>query len=108
MHTVRAVVTAERQALELTKMEPLNDRILVKPIVEQSASIGGILLPSAPSKANSDAHFGTVVAIGADVKLELKEGDAVVFQKYAMAEVEVPEGEILFVAEKSVLGVLQQ
>jgi hypothetical protein len=31
-----------------------------------------------------------------------------VYQKYAMAEVEVPEGEVLFVAQKSVMGVLTQ
>jgi chaperonin GroES len=48
-----------------------------------------------------------VLAIGADVKLPLAVGDKVVFQKYAMAEVEVPDGDILFVAEKSIMGKLE-
>ena len=39
--------------------------------------------------------------------LDVSVGDMVVFNKYAMAEVEVPEGEIIFVAEKSVLGKLE-
>jgi chaperonin GroES len=48
-----------------------------------------------------------VLALGADVKLPLAVGDKVVFQKYAMAEVEVPDGDILFVAEKSIMGKLE-
>ncbi len=48
-----------------------------------------------------------VISVGADVKLPLSPGDNVVFQKYAMAEVEVPEGEIIFVAEKSIMGKLE-
>lgn len=46
--------------------------------------------------------------MGGDVKLQLATGDMVVFQKYAMAEVEVKEGQILFVAEKSIMGKLEQ
>jgi chaperonin GroES len=68
---------------------------------------GGILLPSAPPKANSDAHFGEVLAVGGEVKLGVAPGDVIVYNKYAMAEVEVPEGEVVFVAEKSVLGKLE-
>jgi chaperonin GroES len=49
-----------------------------------------------------------VVALGDEVDLDVKAGDMVVYQKYAMAEVEVPEGEVLFVAQKSIMAVLQQ
>jgi chaperonin GroES len=48
-----------------------------------------------------------VLAIGSGVTLKLSVGDKVVFNKYAMAEVEVPDGDILFVAEKSILGKLE-
>jgi chaperonin GroES len=48
-----------------------------------------------------------VLTIGTEVKLPLAVGDKVVFNKYAMAEVEVPDGDILFVAEKSILGKLE-
>ena len=44
--------------------------------------------------------------MGAEVKYPLSKGDMVVFQKYAVAEVEVKEGEILFVAEKSIMAKL--
>jgi chaperonin GroES len=48
-----------------------------------------------------------VLAVGGEVKLPLAVGDRVVFNKYAMAEVEVPDGDILFVAEKSILAKLE-
>lgn len=48
-----------------------------------------------------------MLAKGDAVKLEVQVGDMVVFNKYAMAEVEVPEGEVIFVAEKSVIGKLE-
>ncbi|KAG2434185.1 hypothetical protein HXX76_007911 [Chlamydomonas incerta] len=76
-------------------------------IEEEQKTAGGILLPKAPPKANSDAHIGEVLAIGSEVTLSLAKGDMVVYQKYAMAEVEVKEGQIIFVAEKSIMGKLE-
>lgn len=104
---VRASVTAERASLDIRKMSPIHDRVLVKPIEEETRTPGGILLPKGPPKAPSDAHFGEVIAVGELVTLSIKEGDVVIYQKYAMAEVEVPEGQILFIAQKSILGMLE-
>nr|7EKQ_P Chain P, Chaperonin 11 [Chlamydomonas reinhardtii] len=102
-----ASVTAEKAALDITKMTPIHDRVLIRPIEEEQKTAGGILLPKAPPKANSDAHIGEVLAVGSDVTLAVAKGDMVVFQKYAMAEVEVKEGQIIFVAEKSIMGKLE-
>lgn len=88
----------------MNTMSPLHDRILVKPVEEEKKTAGGILLPKGPPKANSDAHFGLVIAIGEEVDIPVAKGDTIVYQKYAMAEVEVPDGELVFVAQKSVMG----
>lgn len=88
-------------------MQPLSDRILIRPFEDEPKTAAGILLPKGPPKQGGDAHFGEVLAVGDDVKLGVKVGDHVVFNKYAMAEVEVPDGEVLFVAEKSVIGVME-
>lgn len=105
---VSASVTAEKATLDITKMTPIHDRVLIRPVEEEARTAGGILLPKAPPKANSDAHIGEVLAVGSDVSLSLAAGDMVVFQKYAMAEVEVKEGQIIFVAEKSIMGKLEK
>jgi chaperonin GroES len=48
-----------------------------------------------------------VIAVGESVTMPIAKGDNVVYQKYAMAEVEVPNGELVFVAQKSVLGKME-
>ncbi|KAI8468032.1 MAG: chaperonin 11 [Monoraphidium minutum] len=106
LQVVRSV-TAERASLDLSKMQPLHDRLLIKPYEDELKTAGGILLPAGPPKANSDAHFGEVLAVGEQVQLKVSPGDMVVYNKYAMAEVEVPAGEVVFVAEKSVIGKLE-
>lgn len=104
--SVRAI-TAEKADLDMNKMEPLHDRLLVKPIEEEQMSAGGIVLPSGPPKPNGEAHFATVVSMGEDVDIPIAIGDNIVYQKYAMAEVEVPDGELVFVAQKSILGKME-
>lgn len=104
---VCASVTVEKASLDISKMSPIHDRVLVRPIEEEKRTPGGILLPKGPPKANSDAHIGEVLAVGDEVDLPIKAGDMILFQKYAMAEVEVKEGQILFVAQKSIVAKLE-
>lgn len=67
---------------------------------------GGLLLTSGTTKAVSDAVIGKVLAKGADVDIEVNIGDTVIFTKYSTSDVKVPDGEVIFVAQKSVLAVL--
>ena len=90
-----------------TKQQPNPTTTLTTTNLSFKKTAAGILLPKGPPKPNSDAHFGTVMAVGEDVKIEVKAGQTVVFNKYAMAEVELSDGEVLFVSEKSVLGVAE-
>lgn len=50
--------------------------------------------------------WSQVLAVGEAVTIDVAVGDTVVYNKYSMAEVEVPDGDIIFVAEKSILGKL--
>ncbi|MEW5301262.1 MAG: hypothetical protein WDW36_004132 [Sanguina aurantia] len=81
-------MTAEKASLDLSKMTPIHDRVLIKPCEEEKKTAG------------------EVIAIGNEVKLSLAKGDMVIFQRYATAEVDVPEGNVLFVAEKSIMAKL--
>lgn len=104
--TLAAVMTTERTALEITKMEPLGDRVLVKPFGEQSATAGGVLLPSSAAETGRGANFGEVLAIGEDVELAVKKGDKIIYSTDSSAKVEVPDGEIYFLPEKSILATI--
>ena len=48
-----------------------------------------------------------MLAVGDEVTIGVKAGQTVVYNKYAMAEVELADGEVIFVSEKSVLGVAE-
>lgn len=53
-----------------------------------------------------DAVIGEVLAVGSEVDVKVKKGDKVLFAKYSTSDVEVPDGQVTFVAQKSVLAVL--
>ena len=67
---------------------------------------GGLFLSSGATKAIQEALIGEVLAIGEDVKIEVKKGSKVVFSKYASSDVKVPGGDVSFVSEKSILATL--
>ncbi|KAL4457519.1 hypothetical protein ABPG75_012384 [Micractinium tetrahymenae] len=104
---VQAVLTAEKSEMDVSKMSPLGDRLLVKPQEVESQTAGGILLaPSSSGRGMQDAIVGTVIAVGEDVDIGVAAGDRVLFSKYSSSDLEVPDGEVCFVAQKSILAKL--
>ncbi|EFN58613.1 hypothetical protein CHLNCDRAFT_140815 [Chlorella variabilis] len=104
---VQAVLTKEKSEMDVSKMSPLGDRLLVKPQEVEKQTAGGILLsPTSSGKSMQDALVGTVLAVGEDVDIGVAAGDRVLFSKYGSSDVEVPDGEICFVAQKSILAKL--
>ncbi|PRW56031.1 elongation factor mitochondrial [Chlorella sorokiniana] len=104
---VQAVMTKEKSEMDVSKMSPLGDRLLVKPQEVESKTAGGILLaPTSSGRSMQDALVGTVVAVGDDVDLGVAVGDRVLFSKYGSSDLEVPDGEVCFVAQKSILAKL--
>ena len=94
------------------KMRPLRDRILVERVEEDEQRVGGIIIPDT---AKEKPQQGRVVAVGkgrindkGDVfPLDVKEGDTVLFGKYAGAEIKLEGKEYLIIREEEVLGVLE-
>jgi chaperonin GroES len=93
------------------KMRPLRDRILVERIEEQEQRVGGIIIPDT---AKEKPQQGKVVAVGKGrvndkgevFPLDVKEGDTVLFGKYAGSEIKVDGKEYLILREDEVLGVV--
>ena len=94
------------------KLQPLNDRILVKALESQERTKGGIVLPDT---AKERPQEGKVVAVGAGkvledgtVKtLEVKAGDTVLFGKYSGTEVKVDDNDYLILREDDVLAIVK-
>ena len=94
------------------KIRPLQDRVIVKRIEEEEKTKGGIIIPDA---AKEKPMEGKIVAVGAGkiledgkkIPLDLKEGDRVLFGKYAGTEIKIDGVEHLIMREEDILGILE-
>jgi len=84
-------------------IKPLGERIVVKPIEEESKTKGGIYVPDTASKEKPQQ--GEVIAVGPDFK-GVKKGDKVLFAKYGGTEIKLDEEEYLVLGVDDVLAVL--
>jgi chaperonin GroES len=97
---------------EETMIKPLNDRILVLRVQEEEKTAGGIIIPDT---AKEKPQEGKVVAVGPGkvddsgkrMPLDVKEGDRILFSKYAGTEIKIDGVEHLFMREDDILGILQ-
>ncbi len=94
------------------KVRPLHDRILVERIEEEEKTAGGIIIPDAAKEKPSQ---GKVIAVGNGKKtddgkvipLDVKEGDRILFGKYAGTEIKVEGKEYLMMREDEVFAVIE-
>jgi chaperonin GroES len=93
------------------KVIPLNDRVLVKRVEEENKTAGGIIIPDT---AREKPQEGRVVAAvpgkwgdqGNRRPLEVREGDRVLFGKYAGSEIKI-DGEVhIVMREDDILGII--
>jgi chaperonin GroES len=93
------------------KLRPLQDRILVQRVEEETTTKGGIIIPDTAKEKPAE---GKVVAVGNGklgddgkrIALEIKTGDRILFGKYAGTEVKIDGEEYLIMREDDVLGVI--
>lgn len=92
----------------MTKLIPLENHVLVKPLEEEKKTKSGIILPDSKEKPER----GEVVAVGPGKMLEngsraaidVKEWDVVYFTKYAPDEIEINGEKMLVIQDKSLLA----
>ena len=95
-----------------TKLRPLGDRVVVKPLQREEMTKTGIVLPDT---AKEKPQEGTIVAAGPGAVLEdgkrgtmdVKEGDKVLYAKYAGTEFKIEGDELLIVSQKDILAIVE-
>lgn len=85
------------------KIDPIKDRVLVRPAAPEEVSAGGIVLTGSATKADG-ALAGDVLAAGPMVT-DLVVGDAVVYSPYAGSDVTVDGEEFVILREPDVFAV---
>lgn len=95
------------------KLRPLQDRILVQRVEEETTTKGGIIIPDT---AKEKPAQGKVIAVGNGklgddgkrIALEIKKGDKILFGKYSGSEVKIEGEEFLIMREDDVLGIIEK
>jgi chaperonin GroES len=93
-------------------LQPLGDRVVIKPLVRDETTKSGIVLPDTAKEKPQEGEVlavgpGRVLDNGQRVQVELKQGDKVLYAKYAGTEFKLEDDELLILAERDVLALLQ-
>jgi chaperonin GroES len=89
-------------------IKPLADRVLISPTPAEEVTAAGIIIPDS---AKEKPLKGTVIAVGAGTKDEemiVKNGDEVLFGKYAGTEVELQGTKYLIMRQSDILGIIEK
>jgi chaperonin GroES len=87
------------------KVKPLGDRILIKITEGESKTASGIIIPQT---AQEKTQNGVVIAVGTDKDvIKVKEGDKVMYDKYAGAQIKIDNVDHLIVKFADVLAVIE-
>lgn len=89
------------------KIKPLADRVLIKPAPAEETTLSGIIIPDS---AKEKPLRGTVLATGdgtKDEKMVVKEGDTVLYGKYAGTEIELDGNTFLIMRQSDILGIFE-
>ena len=93
------------------KLRPLQDRILVQRVGEETTTKGGIIIPDTAQEKPAEGKVasvgnGKVGDDGKRIPLEIKKGDRILFGKYSGTEVKISGEEYLIMREDDVLGII--
>lgn len=97
------------------KIKPLHDRVVVKPLAEESKTKSGIIIPDT---AKEKSHRGEIIAIGdgkyADCKADgklvpmtVKIGDKVLYKEYSGDEFKLDGTEVIVLKEEDIIAVIE-
>ncbi|HEY3424390.1 MAG TPA: co-chaperone GroES [Negativicutes bacterium] len=92
-------------------IKPLGDRVVIKVLEGEMKTKSGIVLPDTAKEKPQEGQIvavgtGKVLESGQRVALEVKEGDKVIFSKYAGTEVKVDGQDYLILSERDILAII--
>jgi chaperonin GroES len=93
-------------------LKPLGDRVIVKVVEDEEETVGGIVLAN---NAKQKPQQGKIVAVGEGgvtpegkrLPLSVKEGDTILYDKYAGSEVKYEGDDYLVLHEKDIMAIVE-
>jgi chaperonin GroES len=87
-------------------IKPLADRVLIRPAAAEEKTVSGIIIPDS---AKEKPLKGEVIAVGngtKDEEMALKQGDLVLYGKYAGTEIELESEKYLIMRQSDILAII--
>ena len=93
-------------------LKPLGDRVVVTPIEREDMTTGGIVLPDTAKEKPQEGKIlavgpGRILDDGKREQIDVKQGQKVLYAKYAGTEFKVNEEDLLIVSQKDILAVVE-
>jgi chaperonin GroES len=95
-------------------IQPLADRVIVRPLEAEEKTKGGIILPETAKEKPQEGEIlavgkGKTLENGSVQALEVKKGDRVLYGKYSGSEIKTKNGEdLLIMREEDILAVIKE
>ena len=94
-----------------TKLRPLGDRVVIKPTPREEMTKSGIVLPDTAKEKPQEGEIlavgpGKILDDGKRETMDVKEGDKVLYAKYAGTEFKIDDDELLIVSQKDILAIV--
>ncbi len=95
------------------KLRPLQDRIIIKRVEQETTTASGLIIPDAAAEKPDQGQVlavgnGKVLEDGKVLPLDIKVGDFVLFGKYSGQAVKVDGEELLVMRESDVMAIIEQ
>ena len=95
----------------MASIKPLSDRVVVKPEAAEEKTSSGIYIPDTakekPQRGKIIAVGGGRIENGTKIDMTVKEGDTVLYGKYAGTEITIDGEELLIMRESDILGIVE-
>jgi chaperonin GroES len=88
------------------KIKPLSDRVLIEPVAAETTTASGLIIPDS---AKEKPQKGIVIAVGngsKDEPMTVKEGDTVLYEKYAGTELKLDGTDYLIMKESDLFAIV--
>jgi chaperonin GroES len=97
----------------MLKLKPLADRVVIEPSDREERTPSGIILPET---AKEKPQEGKIIATGPGrrdedgklIPMDVKEGDIVLFAKYAGTEIKIEDKKLLILKESDILAIVEK
>jgi chaperonin GroES len=98
--------------LSKVKIQPLGDRVLVKPVEAKETKRGGIIIPDSAKEKPQEGMIaacgkGKTTEDGKVIALDVKVGDKILYGKYSGSEIKLDDEDYLIMHQDDILGILK-